>query len=114
MGQAASYLGAARRQKVEHAVNMNRVGQNRIYTPYMTVYLVIALLKLPYTNRIYMVLANPKYETSLEGWIWLVVGLNALWPTMGQAASYLGAARRQQVEHAVNMKHLWRVGYGWW
>jgi hypothetical protein len=26
-----------------------RVGQNRIYTPYMTVYLVISLPKLPYT-----------------------------------------------------------------
>jgi len=36
-----------------------RVGQNRIYTPYMTVYLVISLPKLPYVNRIYMALANP-------------------------------------------------------
>jgi len=24
-----------------------------------------------------------QYETSLEGWIRLVVGLNALWPAMG-------------------------------
>jgi hypothetical protein len=38
-----------------------RVGQNRIYTPYMTVYLVISLPKIPYVNRIYMVLANPSY-----------------------------------------------------
>jgi len=36
-----------------------RVGQNRIYTPYMTVYLVISLPKIPYKHRIYMVLANP-------------------------------------------------------
>jgi len=36
-----------------------RVGQNRIYTPYMTVYLVISLPKIPYIHRIYMVLANP-------------------------------------------------------
>ena len=36
-----------------------RVGQNCIYTPYMTVYLVISLPKLPYIHRIYMVLANP-------------------------------------------------------
>jgi len=36
-----------------------RVGQNRIYTSYMTVYMVISLPKLPYTHRIYMVLANP-------------------------------------------------------
>ena len=35
-----------------------RVGQNRIYTPYMTVYLVISLPKIPYLHRIYMVLAN--------------------------------------------------------
>jgi len=40
---------------------MIRVGQNRIYTPYMTVYLVISLPKIPYVNRIYMVLANPTH-----------------------------------------------------
>jgi len=38
-----------------------RVGQNRIYTPYMTVYLMISLPKIPYIHRIYMVLANPRY-----------------------------------------------------
>jgi hypothetical protein len=32
---------------------MSRAGQNRIYAPYMTVYLVISLPKLPYTHRIY-------------------------------------------------------------
>jgi hypothetical protein len=36
----------------------SRVGQNRIYTPYMTVYLVIFLPNLPCIYRIYMVLAN--------------------------------------------------------
>jgi len=36
-----------------------RVGQNRMYTPYMTVYLMISLPKIPYIHRIYMVLANP-------------------------------------------------------
>jgi len=41
---------------------MSRVGQNRINTPYMTVYLVISLPKIPYIHRIYMVLANPIYE----------------------------------------------------
>ena len=40
-------------------MHMCRVGQNRIYTPYMTVYLVIFLPKKPYTHRVYMVLANP-------------------------------------------------------
>jgi hypothetical protein len=38
-----------------------RVVQNRIYAPYMTVYLVISLPKIPYVNRIYMVLASPSY-----------------------------------------------------
>ena len=38
---------------------IHRVGQNRIYTPYMTVYLVISLPKIPYTHRIYMVMASP-------------------------------------------------------
>jgi len=32
---------------------LSRVGQNRIYTPYMTVYLVISLPKIPYINCIY-------------------------------------------------------------
>jgi len=30
-----------------------------VYTPYMTVYLVISLPKIPYVHRRYMVLANP-------------------------------------------------------
>ena len=41
-----------------------KVGQNRIYTPYMTVYMVISLPKIPYTHRMYMVLANPRYAAS--------------------------------------------------
>jgi hypothetical protein len=64
---------------------ITRVGQNRIYTPYMTVCMVIFLLKLPsiytvydhifgnfpakdteYIHHIYMVLANPKYHTFLK------------------------------------------------
>jgi len=45
---------------------MHKVGQNRIYTPYMTVYLVISLLKSPYTNRIYMVLANPNHAWFMQ------------------------------------------------
>ena len=36
-----------------------RVGQNRIYTPYMTVYLMKSLQEIPYVHRICMVLANP-------------------------------------------------------
>jgi len=39
--------------------HIRRVGQNRIYTPYMTTYLVISLQMMPYINRMYMVLANP-------------------------------------------------------
>jgi hypothetical protein len=40
---------------------MFKVGQNRIYTPYMTVYMVNSLPKIPYTHRMYMVLANPSH-----------------------------------------------------
>ena len=47
------------RGKVVYTCLICRVGQNRIYTPYMTVYLVILLPKIPYIHRIYMVLANP-------------------------------------------------------
>ena len=45
-----------------YTLYMTRVGQNRIYTPYTTVYLVISLPKIPYVHRIYMVLANPIYD----------------------------------------------------
>jgi hypothetical protein len=45
---------------------MCRVGQNRIYTPYMTVCMVISLPKIPYIHRIYMVLvlANPTHVSA--------------------------------------------------
>ena len=52
---------------------MNRVGQNRTYTPYMTVYLVISLPKLPYVNRIYMVLASPIHTPYMT--VYLVISL---------------------------------------
>jgi hypothetical protein len=45
-----------------------RDGQNWvyiIYAPYMTVYLVISLPKIPYMHRIYMVLANPTHDQLL-------------------------------------------------
>jgi len=45
---------------------MSRVGQNRIYTSYMTVYLVLSLPKIPYINRIYTVLANPMSVLRLQ------------------------------------------------
>ena len=44
--------------KEENVYTISRVGQNRIYAPYMTVYLVISLPKTPYIHRICMVLAN--------------------------------------------------------
>ena len=42
-------------------VCMCRFGQNHIYTPYMTIYLVVSLSKVPYINRIYIIMANPMY-----------------------------------------------------
>ena len=41
---------------------ISRVGQNRIHTPYMTLYLVISLPKIPYIPCICMVLANPIHQ----------------------------------------------------
>ena len=38
--------------KVMPDVHIFSVGQNPIYTPYMTVYLVISLPKIPYAHRI--------------------------------------------------------------
>jgi hypothetical protein len=46
---------------LDQSVTM-RVGQNRIYTPYMTVYLMMSLPKMLYINHIYMVLADPSYH----------------------------------------------------
>jgi hypothetical protein len=43
---------------------LSRVGQHRIYTPYMTVYLVVFLPKIPYLHRIPNVLANPIHVRS--------------------------------------------------
>ena len=37
-----------------------------MYTPYMTVHLVISLPKIPYIHRIFMVLANPKCTLLLQ------------------------------------------------
>jgi len=44
-----------------------KVGQNRIFTPYMTVYMVVSLPNVLYTHRIYlyMVLANPTHAASI-------------------------------------------------
>ena len=42
--------------------HMSRVGQNRMYSPYMTVYLVNPLPRILYIYSMYMVLANPTYE----------------------------------------------------
>ena len=50
-------------QQLELLLHMYRVHQNRIYAPYMTVYVVISLPKMPYIRRIYMVLANPTHIT---------------------------------------------------
>ena len=44
--------------------HIHRVGQNHIYAPYSTVYLLISLPKIPYTHRIYMVLASPNPVTN--------------------------------------------------
>jgi len=59
-----AYVQYAALQLCIHAVctmHICRVGQNHIYAPHMTVYLVISLPKTPYMYRMYRVLANPTY-----------------------------------------------------
>jgi len=59
---APTYTLNARPRPHQHSYShIYRVGQNRIYTPYMTVYFVISLPKIPFIHRICMVLANPTY-----------------------------------------------------
>jgi len=41
-----------------------------MYTPYMNVYLVVSLPRIPHIHRIYMVLANPSYFWGLKAWHW--------------------------------------------
>ena len=55
------HTGACLASESGRVLFINRVGQSRIYTQYMTVNLVITLPKIPYTHRIYMVLANLRY-----------------------------------------------------
>ena len=43
--------------------NLSLVGQNRIFTPCMTVYMVISLPKIPYIHCTCMVLANPRHKS---------------------------------------------------
>ena len=44
--------------------HMPRVGLSCICAPYLTLYSVISLPKIPYVHRIYMVLANPAHPVS--------------------------------------------------
>jgi len=59
---------------------MVRVGQNRIYAPYMTVYFVIYLPKSPYIHRIYMALANPNYCTPYQKAPFSLIGVGVPFP----------------------------------
>jgi hypothetical protein len=49
-----------------------RVGQDRIYTPYMTVYLVISLPKMPQIYRMHLALAYPTNLWPLSDNIWSI------------------------------------------
>jgi len=46
-------------------ISIHRVGQNRTYTPYTVVYLVVSLQKKTYVHQIYMVLTNPEHTAKL-------------------------------------------------
>jgi hypothetical protein len=48
-----TWSGGPKRVMFKMLSVMSRIGQNRIYTTYMTVYLVISLPNLPYIHHIY-------------------------------------------------------------
>jgi len=60
------YIGVLYCQPSRDNNGISKVGQNRIYTPYMTVYTVISLPKIPYIHRMYMVLANPRDKAKVK------------------------------------------------
>jgi hypothetical protein len=73
---------------------VSRVGQNRVYTPYMAVYLVIFLPEIhrtraPYIHRIHMVLANPMCFRFLSPstWVLIFVSDNFRWRHFRQQQS---------------------------
>jgi len=68
-----------------HRIYVCRVGQNRIYAPYTTVYLVISLPKTPYIHRTYMVLANP---TNLKCSMWFSPKVRSVWSLNGLCCSW--------------------------
>jgi len=62
VGALCTILQAHKAAAYEHMVSKKhvaQVGQDRIFTPYMTVHLAIPLPKILYIHRIYMVLAKP-------------------------------------------------------
>jgi len=68
-----------------------RVGQNRIYTPYMTIRLVISLPKIPYIHRIYV-------------WFWptlrIIASMNSSWT---QTRSVYGAHDYSAHDYSVGL-----------
>ena len=58
---------ALRTETLTYHAHIFRVGQKRIYTPYMTVFLVISLPKIPYIHRIYIYI-----------WFWLTLHTKVL------------------------------------
>jgi hypothetical protein len=74
-----TYLGLAR---TVYTQRISRVGQNRIYTPYMAVCMVISLLIIPYVHRIYVFMygfGQPYICTRLAR----TVCIHRIWPYTG-------------------------------
>jgi hypothetical protein len=86
-----------------------RVGQNRIYTPYMTVYLMISLPKIPYIHRICMVLANPTHHP--KAWMSLKRRFGQLKKGCWQWSSFLNAVTLGSAR-TVYTHRIWP--YVWW
>ena len=68
--------------RLQYPAYIPRFGQSRIYSPYMTIYLVISLPNKPYVHRIYMVLANPIHTPNLNYPFWGRVPHNLITHTM--------------------------------
>ena len=79
------------------------VGQNRVNTPYMTVYLVIFLQKGPCIHRIYMALANP---TQAKRSTWKVRLSLLSTHSSGTIDTYLRHCPRQR--NLASYHHLYR------
>ena len=79
-------------------VSLLGFGQNRIYAPYMTVYLVISLPRIPCMHHIHVVMANPTYcslTNSIAFSTHIAHPVTDIWPTQSYLRVHRGSAAGQ-------------------